>query len=284
MYHSGGWTSEDTFTDFVASTGHRGHPDAQCPLVPGDPARRWRTAWRSARERHGSIRRHLSASSSAPRSRTNAILERSGGRTALIATPAPVTSSDPAAVAAPPFRPRPPEAGAAGPRAGAGRRRSASGPTGRSSPRSRCEAAGCGGGGGLGVESVRVVSSSRSSAPGHERRLREALAREAPPPRVALVDRDAGVPRVQRTCTTVMNAYVMPKVHRLVERLDAELSSAGPRAPLRIMQSNGGLMGASRRAPSRSAPSCRGRPAASWGRSPSPARRAPRRHHHRHGR
>ena len=95
----------------------------------------------------------------------------------------------------------------------------------------------------LGVESVAVVLLFSFLAPAHERRIRDALAREAPGLHVSLSSEVCPEFReYERTCTTVMNAYVMPKVHGLVARLDAELSSAGLAAPLRIMQSNGGLM------------------------------------------
>ena len=48
----------------------------------------------------------------------------------------------------------------------------------------------------------------------------------------------------ERTSSTVINAYVMPIVARYLARLEADLAARGIRAPLLIMQSNGGLMSA----------------------------------------
>ena len=95
----------------------------------------------------------------------------------------------------------------------------------------------------LGVESVAVALLFSFLAPAHERRIRDALARESPGLHVSLSsDVCPEFREYERTCTTVMNAYVMPKIHGLVARLDAELAAARLAAPLRIMQSNGGLM------------------------------------------
>jgi N-methylhydantoinase A len=46
----------------------------------------------------------------------------------------------------------------------------------------------------------------------------------------------------ERTSTTVTNAYVMPVMARYLESLERELAREGVRAPLLIMQSNGGVM------------------------------------------
>ena len=48
----------------------------------------------------------------------------------------------------------------------------------------------------------------------------------------------------ERTITTVLNAYVMPRVSGYVENLDRELRELGVEAPLLIMKSNGGVIGA----------------------------------------
>ena len=48
----------------------------------------------------------------------------------------------------------------------------------------------------------------------------------------------------ERAITTVLNAYVMPRVSYYVENLDRELRELGVRAPLLIMKSNGGVIGA----------------------------------------
>jgi N-methylhydantoinase A len=46
----------------------------------------------------------------------------------------------------------------------------------------------------------------------------------------------------ERTSTTVINAYLKPVVRRYLQNMRDELDSAGARAPLLIMQSNGGSM------------------------------------------
>ncbi len=53
----------------------------------------------------------------------------------------------------------------------------------------------------------------------------------------------------ERTSTTVVNAYVAPLIERYLNSLRAELDQAGVRAPVLVMQSNGGLI--SRNAASR---------------------------------
>ena len=86
-------------------------------------------------------------------------------------------------------------------------------------------------------------------APAHERLLGEAIAARLPEVPVTLSS--AVCPEFreyERTCTTVMNAYVAPSVRRLMQRLDAIVTDAGCTASLRIIQSNGGLMSSTRAA------------------------------------
>ena len=45
----------------------------------------------------------------------------------------------------------------------------------------------------------------------------------------------------ERTSTTVVNAYLAPGVRRYLEALGERLRGIGVTAPLRVMQSNGGL-------------------------------------------
>ena len=45
----------------------------------------------------------------------------------------------------------------------------------------------------------------------------------------------------ERLSTTVLNAFVGPKVRNYVTRLESEIESSGFRADLRIMASNGGV-------------------------------------------
>jgi N-methylhydantoinase A len=49
-------------------------------------------------------------------------------------------------------------------------------------------------------------------------------------------------PEFERTSTTLVNAYIGPKIERYLSRLDARLREAGFKGELLIMQSNGGVM------------------------------------------
>src|SRR5438105_1832596 len=48
-------------------------------------------------------------------------------------------------------------------------------------------------------------------------------------------------PEFERTSTTVVNAYVGPKVNRYLERLDEQRKASGYRQELLVMQSSGGM-------------------------------------------
>ena len=97
----------------------------------------------------------------------------------------------------------------------------------------------------LDVTSVAICLLFSFLDPTHERRIGAALIARAPDVHVTLSsDVCPEFREYERGCTTAMNAYVMPKIHRLATRLESRLGEAGCRAPLRIMQSNGGLMSA----------------------------------------
>src|SRR5262249_47416760 len=49
----------------------------------------------------------------------------------------------------------------------------------------------------------------------------------------------------ERTSTTVVNAYIAPLIARYLDRLRAALAERDVRAPILVMQSNGGLVSAS---------------------------------------
>jgi N-methylhydantoinase A len=246
MYHVGVDTG-GTFTDFVALDVTTGALHAlKVPSVPADPARAVVDGLQALRERHdispGAIERFIFGTTVA----TNAVLERKGARTALIATRGTRDVLeiqrqwrhrlfDLALQRAAPLVPR-------RWRLEADERVAADGAVvtplvDAEAQRVAAEA------GALGVEAVAVALLFSFVAPEHERRLGAALARAAPGLHVSLSS--AVCPEFreyERTCTTVLNAYVMPAVHRLAARLEAELARAGLGAPLRIMQSNGGLM------------------------------------------
>src|SRR3989442_3614919 len=77
----------------------------------------------------------------------------------------------------------------------------------------------------------------------HERRVREIAAEELPGAMVSLShEAMPSAPEFERTSTTLVNAYVGPKIGRYLSRLESRLREAGFRGELLIMQSNGGVM------------------------------------------
>ncbi len=91
-----------------------------------------------------------------------------------------------------------------------------------------------------GVEAVAVSFLHSYANPSHERRAGELL--RAVVPYVCLsseVNREFR--EYERTHTTCVNAQLMPLVDRFLASLAAGLAASGVRAPLRLMQSNGGM-------------------------------------------
>lgn len=96
-----------------------------------------------------------------------------------------------------------------------------------------------------GVTSVAICFLHSYASPAHERRARAALHAEHPDGAVSLSSEVLPVFReYERAMATVLNAYVLPLVGHYVARLEDELRARGIRAPLRIMKSNGGVIGA----------------------------------------
>jgi N-methylhydantoinase A len=94
-----------------------------------------------------------------------------------------------------------------------------------------------------GVESLAVVLLFSFVNPVHERRVREIAAEELPGVMLSLSHRVMpAAPEFERTSTTLVNAYVGPKIGRYLSRLDVRLREAGFGGELLIMQSNGGVM------------------------------------------
>jgi N-methylhydantoinase A len=93
-----------------------------------------------------------------------------------------------------------------------------------------------------GVVAVAICFLHAYANPAHERRVAEILREEAPELMVSISSEVSPLYReFERTSTTVMNAYVMPGVASYVERLDRQLRALGTKAPMLIMQSNGGV-------------------------------------------
>jgi N-methylhydantoinase A len=96
----------------------------------------------------------------------------------------------------------------------------------------------------LGCESIAVMFLFSFVNPEHERRAAEIVREEFPD--VAHVSLSHEVmprgPEYERVSTTLVNAYVAPRIARYIENLSATLREAGYRGPLLIMQSTGGVM------------------------------------------
>ena len=97
-------------------------------------------------------------------------------------------------------------------------------------------------------ESIRSIAVSLTHSyanPAHERRVRELVQEEFPAAQLSLSSEVLPVFReYERTITTVLNAYVMPRVSGYVENLDRDLKELAVEASLLIMKSNGGVIGA----------------------------------------
>jgi N-methylhydantoinase A len=94
-----------------------------------------------------------------------------------------------------------------------------------------------------GVEAVAVCFLHAWSEPAHELRMGAVLKRALPGAFVTLsheILREYG--EYERISTTVLNAYVGPRVRRYLERLLSMLEGLDFRGGLLIMQSNGGVM------------------------------------------
>ena len=96
------------------------------------------------------------------------------------------------------------------------------------------------------LEAVAVVLVHAYANGDHERQIGELIRERAPV--VFLSLSHEALPEIgeyERTSTTVVNAYVGPIVDRYLGALESGLADAGVRAPLLMMQSNGGVIRAS---------------------------------------
>jgi len=94
-----------------------------------------------------------------------------------------------------------------------------------------------------GVESLAIVFLFSFVDSAHERRAGE-LAREELPGVMISLSHEVmpAAPEFERTSTTLVNAYVGPRIERYLSRLDTRLRDGGFAGELLIMQSNGGVM------------------------------------------
>ena len=96
-----------------------------------------------------------------------------------------------------------------------------------------------------GVAAVAVAFLHSYANPTNEQRAREILLRELPEVPVSLSSDVLPVYReYERAITTVLNAYVTPRVSRYINNLKHSLASLETPAALSIMKSNGGIIGA----------------------------------------
>jgi N-methylhydantoinase A len=94
-----------------------------------------------------------------------------------------------------------------------------------------------------GIESMAVCLLFSFINPAHELRVREIIAEEYPEARVSLSHEIMPTaPEFERTSTTLVDAYVGPRVEGYLKRLEQALRRAGYGRDLLIMQSNGGIM------------------------------------------
>jgi N-methylhydantoinase A len=94
----------------------------------------------------------------------------------------------------------------------------------------------------LGAESIAVCLLNSFTYPKHERMIGQVIAERAPDLLYCLsVDVLPEIKEYERTSTTVINAYLLPVVSRYLRKLEMDLGTSDVRAPLLLMQSNGGL-------------------------------------------
>jgi N-methylhydantoinase A len=93
------------------------------------------------------------------------------------------------------------------------------------------------------VESVAVSLLFSFVNPAHEKRVAGIVAEEMPGVPVSLSHQVLPrAPEYDRTSTTVVNAYVAPRVNHYLERLVERLEKGGYRKRLMVMQASGGVM------------------------------------------
>jgi len=96
----------------------------------------------------------------------------------------------------------------------------------------------------LGCTSIAVMYLFSFVNPSHELRTRELILEEYPDVEHISLSHEvmARGPEFERVSTTLVNAYVAPRIARYVANLEHKLRAAGCAGPLLIMQSTGGVM------------------------------------------
>ncbi len=94
-----------------------------------------------------------------------------------------------------------------------------------------------------GTESIAVCLLFSFINPAHELRVKEIIEEEYPGVRISLSHEVMPTaPEFERTSTTLVDAYVGPRVQSYLESLESALREGGYTRDLLIMQSNGGIM------------------------------------------
>jgi N-methylhydantoinase A len=94
-----------------------------------------------------------------------------------------------------------------------------------------------------GVESVAICYLHSYAEPAHERATREEAARLLPQASVSLSHEVIPEYReFERMSTTVLNAYIAPLLEHYLDKLSGKLAGIGARARIFVMSSNGGTM------------------------------------------
>lgn len=235
-----------TFTDFVAvGTGTGDIVEIKVPSVPDDPASAVASGLARLAREHGIVLADIERFVFGTTVATNAVLELDGARTALVATRG---TRDVLEIQRS-WRPRLFDLYLKAPAPLAARRDRFEvderiGATGEIvTPLTETEVERIAELVADGYQAVAVCLLFSFLFPEHERRLREAIHTRAPHLHVSLSSEVCPEFReYERSSTTAMNAYVAPRIERLIEHLQKELAECGIRAPLGIMQSNGGIM------------------------------------------
>ncbi|WP_044875251.1 hydantoinase/oxoprolinase family protein [Pseudomonas sp. LFM046] len=93
-----------------------------------------------------------------------------------------------------------------------------------------------------GIEAIAICFLNGYVNPEHERRVYDAIRESWPEVSVIASHQITREWReYERTCTTVLSAYVQPSAARYIDTLDQRLAAAGMESDLHIMQSNGGI-------------------------------------------
>lgn len=96
-----------------------------------------------------------------------------------------------------------------------------------------------------GVEAIGVCFLHAYANPVHEKKVREIIEEEYPGVLTAISSDVTGEFReYERTSTTALNTYVMPRIASYLGDLETRLSGAGYRGALSVMQTTGGMMSA----------------------------------------